>query len=265
VVKAINMKNKLVGWDSAAYRADKLKLGLVDDPFDLVSFESSMAQNWTRNDEAIIERLKDKYMNVQAIELNILTFEKTAQENKEGLGEYLMRLRRLVKEAYDGNSQTELDKRVAWRFVSGVQDKRITKKLMESGWMEDRYRSKPLEELLRIAEVTKQTDDAVEILDKEKSSGSVNMFQSEIGSVAAVGRFSENRRTFRQKSSSGESNSSMSGRSSGSSLPLEMYECWYCKRQHRGGWFYCSKRKKENPRWKPNRSDSSKAKTGFRQ
>ena len=72
-----------------------------------------------------------------------------------------MRLRRLVKEAYDGDNQPELDKRVPWKFVSGVQDKQITKKLMETGWMLDKRHAKPLEELLKLAEVTKQTDDAV--------------------------------------------------------------------------------------------------------
>ncbi|KAL5260338.1 hypothetical protein ACHWQZ_G010459 [Mnemiopsis leidyi] len=108
VVKQINMQGKITGWDSPQFRASKLKLGLVNDPFD-----------W---------------------------------EPKEDLSEYLMRLRRLVKEAYDGDNQPELDKRVPWKFVSGVQDKQITKKLMETGWMLDKRHAKPLEELLKLAE-----------------------------------------------------------------------------------------------------------------
>ena len=166
VVKAINMKNQLVGWDSPVYRADKLKLGLVNDPFDYVSFENAMAQKWTEDDDLIIEKLKDKFMNTQAIEMNILMFEKSMQEQKEDLSEYLMRLRRTVKDAYDSENQSELDKRVAWKFVSGVSDKNITKKLMENGWMEDRQTAKPLEELLKIAEVTRRTDEAINVIEK---------------------------------------------------------------------------------------------------
>jgi hypothetical protein len=251
VVRQINMQGKITGWDSPQFRASKLKLGLVNDPFDYVSFESSMFQSWTDDDQQLIEKLMDKYMNVQAVELNILTFENAAQESKEDLAEYLMRLRRLVKEAYDGENQPELDKRVAWKFVSGIQDKRITKKLMETGWMLDRRCAKPLEELLKLAEVTKQTDDAVAILDKEKHNGSVSVFQNEdFGSIAQFSRQGYDKRN-RTKVNSGDSS-----RSSGSQPPLEFLKCWYCKKEHRGGWFYCSKRKKEDPTWKPSRSNA---------
>lgn len=261
VVKQINMQGKITGWDSPVFRASKLKLGLVNDPFDYISFESSMSQSWTNDDQEIIEKLKDKYMNVQAVELNILTFENASQEPKEDLAEYLMRLRRQVKEAYDGEDQPELDKRVAWKFVSGVQDKRITKKLMEKGWMLDRRFAKPLEELLKLAEVTKQTEDAVKILDKEKNGGSINMFQDcDVGHIAAVDKQGYEKRNNRSKTSSGDS-----ARSSGSSqLPLDVVKCWYCQKEHRGGWFYCSKRKREDPKWKPPRySPKSKPTTSI--
>ena len=251
VVRQINMQGKIAGWDSPQFRASKLKLGLVNDPFDYVSFESSMFQSWTEDDQQLIEKLMDKYMNVQAVELNILTFENAAQETKEDLAEYLMRLRRLVKEAYDGENQPEMDKRVAWKFVSGIQDKRITKKLMETGWMLDRRCAKPLEELLKLAEVTKQTEDAVAILDKEKQGGAINVFQQEeSGSFAVFSRQGYDKRTNRSKFNSGDSS-----RSSGSQPTLEFLKCWYCQKEHRGGWFYCSKRKKEDPKWRPSRSN----------
>jgi hypothetical protein len=257
VVRELNMKSRLTGWDSPKFRSGKLKLCMVGDPFDYISFESSMLHGWTDNDEEIIEKLMDKFMNLQAIELNMLTFEKAEQEGKESLGEYLMRLRRLVKEAYDGDSQSELDRKVAWKFVSGIQDRQIKKKLLENGWMKDRRSAKPLEELLRLAEVTKQTDDAVEVMDKHNGAGSVNMF-SEDTKIAAFNRFSSDRRTAgRVKSSSGESKNSTDSRSSdrsySSGLALEFIECWYCKKKHRGGWFYCSQRKREEPEWRPKR------------
>ena len=271
VVKQINMQGKITGWDSPQFRASKLKLGLVNDPFDWVTFQSSMLQSWTNDDELLIEKLMDKYMNVQAVELNILTFENTAQEPKEDLSEYLMRLRRLVKEAYDGDNQPELDKRVAWKFVSGVQDKRITKKLMETGWMLDRRHAKPLEELLKLAEVTKQTEDAVAILDKEKHGGYANAFISDdSASIASFSSQGSDRKSTRNKFNSGDSS-----RSSGSQSTPDTFKCWYCQKEHKGGWFHCSKRKKDDPDWRPSRTRSqyktaaksgqSGAGTGFRQ
>ena len=271
VIKAINMKNQLVGWDSAIYRADKLKLGLTNEPFDYVSFENAMAQEWTKDDNLILEKLKDKYMNTQAIEMNILTFEKATQEQKEDLGEFIMRLRRSVREAYDGEHQEELDKRVAWKFVSGVSDKQITRKLMESGWMKDRHSAKPLEELLKIAEVARQTDEAIEVIGKEKHVPHVSAFQSlpeehEVENISAFVRPHQNKNNLdRGKTSSGESKSSYSSgnsaSSSGSNLPIPMKECWYCKKKHRGGWFLCTKRKNEDPSWKPGRNKASKDNT----
>ena len=245
VVRELNMKSKLTGWDSSNFRAGKLKLCLVGDPFDYVSFESSMFNSWTDNDEEIIEKLMDKFMNLQAIELNMLTFEKTEQDGKETLGEYLMRLRRLVKEAYDGDSQAELDRKVAWKFVSGIRDRQIKKKLLENGWMKDRRSAKPLEELLRLAEVTKQTDDAVDVMDKHKGASSTE----EEGKIGAINRF---------KSSSGDSKRNSDSRSSGRSQPSgSALDCWYCKEEHKGGWFHCAKRKKEDPDWRPKRKGSN--------
>ena len=242
VVRKLNIAAKLTGWDKPEYRADKLKLALQGDAFDFVSFESSMLKQWTKNDDDIILKLKDRFINIQAVELNILKFEKSCQEQKELLNEYLARLRQLVKDAYDGDSQAELDRKVAWKFVSGVQDDKIRRKLMEDGWMQNRRESKSLEEILKVAEVTKRTDEAV------RATGSNN-------NISMVGE-TDQINAARFKRSSNES--SNSGRSSGemsnsSGLALDFIMCWYCNREHRGGWFYCSKRKKENPSWRPER------------
>ena len=41
---------------------------------------------------------------------------------------------------------------------------------MKNGWMLNRHELKPLEEILKLAEVTKQTEDAVNVLDNKKLS-----------------------------------------------------------------------------------------------
>ncbi len=272
VVRELNMRARLTGWDSAEHRAGKLRLSLKGDAFDFVSLSSSMCEAWTMDDEKLIAKLKDKFINVQAIELNILNFEKCIQENKETLSEYQTRLQRLVKEAYDGDSQRELDRKVAWKFVSGVSDERVRRKMLENGWMKNRKESKSLEELLKLAEVTKRTEDAVRILGKETVT--VNALSEEKN----VASFNSNRTTpadrrERQKTNSSESTGSGSGSRKGSSssssdLPLDFLQCYYCNKSHRGGWLYCSKRKSENPNWRPTRSrfgsTSQKSRKDFR-
>ncbi len=221
------------------------------DAFDYVTFEDSMQRAWSRNDEMIIEKLKDRYLNIQAIEVNILNFEKSHQEGKELLNEYLARLQQLVKDAYEGDEQKELDRKIAWKFVSGVSDEKIRRKLMEEGWMKNRREAKPLEELLKMAEITKQTEDAVKALKPEGTIATLAEQENATGMINA-NRF---------KKASSESNNSNSSKTSGSSnsygLALEFISCWYCKKQHRGGWFYCDKRKKEDPSWRPERRSQS--------
>ena len=167
----------------------------------------------------------------------------------------MTRLQMTVKEAYDGDSQLDLDRRVACKFVSGLGDERIKRKLLEGGWMKSRQEAKPLEDLLKVAEIAKKTDDAVKATGKETDS--INAAQEY--SVSAWEQKSSSYGGDRRKQSSGESgrpNRSSSSRGSGGSsdgLPLEFLECFYCKTKHRLGWFHCPVRKKEDPTWRPAR------------
>ena len=247
VVKKLNMAAMLTGWDDKEYRANKLKLALQGEAFDFVSFEGSMGRAWTMDGEEIIEKLKDRYLNIQAVEMNILRFEQSCQERQELLNEYLARLQQLVKDAYEGDEQNELDRKVAWKFVSGVLDDKIQTKLMQEGWMKTRREAKPLEELLKLAEVTKQTEEAVKAMNAGSASGSISALHS--------AHYDDQVNVVRAKQHSSDSNRSRGSESvtsSGSSgMALEVLNCWYCNKQHRGGWFYCYKRKKENPNWRP--------------
>ena len=64
VVRQLNMEARLTGWDSSVHRAGKLKLCLAGDAFDYVSLASSMAQEWTFDDNTMLEKLKDKFINI---------------------------------------------------------------------------------------------------------------------------------------------------------------------------------------------------------
>ena len=118
---------------------------------------------------------------------------------------------------------------------------------MEDGWMKSRREAKPLEELLKVAEIAKQTDEAVKAMKPE--SGTVSMlYDDQDGQICA------NR--FRQLSSD-SSASRASGSSNSSGMTSDFLQCFYCNKKHRGGWLYCEKRKKENPKWKPQRGNNS--------
>ena len=158
VVKEINIAGRMQGWDKPDFRADKLKMALQGDPYSYVSFESSMNQSWTRHDEKIISKLKDRYMSIQAVELSILQFEQRSQGSQESYYDFMNHLRQMVSEAYDGDLQIELNRKVAWKFVSGIHNDEIRVKVMEAGWMQSRKEAKPLQDLLKIAEATRTSD-----------------------------------------------------------------------------------------------------------
>ena len=251
-VRDMNVQLKITGWDDPVYRAGEITLCLKGDAFDFVKFAKASHEEWASRDDSLLAKLQDKFINIQAVEMNILHFEQSVQEPKESLGEYMSRLRRAVREAYDGDAQSELDRKVAWRFVSGVTEKRVRDKILESGWMRNRREAKPLEELEKIAEYTKRSEDASKAMSRNSGMG-VAAFQEEM-TVSAF----NSRNSYRSKKPSAESRGSSGSKgssSSGSDLPLDSTLCWYCKQSHRGGWFHCSKRRKENPGWKPNRGD----------
>ena len=127
----MNMGLKISGWDDPKYRAGKIVLCLKGEAFDYVQFANSVSEPWTDDDESMLGRLKDKFINIQAIEMNILSFEQSVQETRETIDEFMSRLKRGVRDAYDGDDQHELDRKVAWRFVSGLRDRTCRDKILD--------------------------------------------------------------------------------------------------------------------------------------
>jgi len=255
VVKQLNVAARLTGWDNPEYRANKLKLALQGEAFDYVSFESTMPnKTWTVNDEEILVKLQDRYLKIQAIELHILEFERCAQGPKEPLSEFLSRIQRLAADAYDGDSDTELERKLAWRFVTGIRSDSIRQKLMEFGWMKTRREAKSLEELLKVAEMAKMTEEAVRSTGPERNSVSV-VQQEEVDTVNAA-RF-ERRKTQSSDSSKSAGSKSSTGGSD------DFFECHYCHKKHKGGWRRCALRREQDPDWRPKRTDAPRTKKDF--
>ena len=84
------------------------------DAFDYVKFASSLHEGWTSNDDILLSKLKDKFINIHTIEMNILDFEQSVQEPRGTINEVLSGLKRKVRDAYDRDLQRELDRKVAW-------------------------------------------------------------------------------------------------------------------------------------------------------
>ena len=128
--------------------------------------------------------------------------------------------------------------------------------------MRNRQEAKELDELQRIAEQTKRNDEASRAM--SKNSGHISLFEdkkcweSELDTIAAFSS-SGNTSGSRSKTNSPDSaGSSRGGSSRKVSTPdnSENFECYYCRtKSHRGGWFHCPKRKKENPAWKPKNNE----------
>ena len=114
--------------------------------------------------------------------------------------------------------------------------------------MKSRREAKPLEELLKVAEIAKQTDEAVKAMKQE--GGTVAMLTGELEGGACATR-------FRHKSND-SSASKTSGSSNSSGMVLDYLMCFYCHKKHRGGWFFCEKRKKEDPDWRPPRKSNNR-------
>ena len=245
LIRMVNMRNLLANWDDPSYRAAKLRIALHGAPASYIGEESSMAKDWTENDDEIIKRLKERYIDTESIELRIMEAEEVSQEKNEPLSEYLSRVQRVVRLAYPEEPENIINKRVAWKFLSGIQDKEIRSAVIKEKWMAGQD-AKPLEEILLIAETTRKTLIATTMTGQSK------------GTVSVVKRGSSDEfslpSTHSSRNASSESTkSSSSSGSSRSSKPGNKthQECLYCRKKHPGGWKDCFKRKRVEPDWTP--------------
>ena len=157
LVRAVNRDDeKFVQWQDTAYRAKKLKLVLRGEAGEYISNEESMGKIWVNDDDEILQHLLDRYSNTQMVELNIMEFEKAVQKSNEPLCEFLSRVQRLALEAFEDEPKDIREKRIAWRFLSGILDTDVRTALIKEGWMIDKRTPKSPEEILKIAESTRQ-------------------------------------------------------------------------------------------------------------
>ena len=154
-VRLVNIRNRLMNWDDPEYRAQKLKLALRGPPAQYVSGESNRTKPWTLDDEKIIKQLEERYIYKDATELKILEAESITQNDREPLPEYMVRVQSAMEEAYMGEPDFVIGKKVAWKFLNGIKQKEIRSAVIREKWMKNKTEAKTSEELLHIAEVAR--------------------------------------------------------------------------------------------------------------
>ena len=238
--KDMNQQRKVPGWDNAEYRARELRFQLQGEAAVYVRQEETMRQSWVLNDEAIIEKLKDRWLNRDCIEMDILEFEEARQGEYETLAQYMQRLKGLGQRAFSEFDGNGMHQRIIWRFLDGVRDKEIRSAIIRERWMKDRKTPKSYDEVLRIATNAQMTKVAA----NATGSGSGGQHTAK-AKLAALNQNTPNR------SGSNRGRTKKPGGNVGRSEAPRAFDCFYCHQRHAGGWRECAKRRKENPTWTP--------------
>lgn len=245
LVDEINKTRGVRTWTTEAYRACILRMALRGPAADWISQESAMLSTWVKDDQKIIAKLKERYIKNTAIELHIIAFEQSSQKDGETISEYMVRLQKLIENAYCKHPAHIKQMRVVWQFLNGLRDRDVREVLIREKWMEDGENAKSYEEILKIAEGTLNTKIASRATGRP-THGAVGAAR-ETGTVAPVNGAGGSYRRDTRKSDE----SSVQG-------TRPKWECYYCKKMHEGGWFRCEKRRAENPKWRPGDKPNSK-------
>ena len=104
LVKAANIARDVAVWKEATYRSVELRLCLTGAPAEYIREEAAQGSTWVQNDEEILNRLEQRYVTTEAIEVRIIRFEEAKQGEEESLADFLTRLQRLASEAYASES-----------------------------------------------------------------------------------------------------------------------------------------------------------------
>ena len=85
LIRMVNMRKRLTNWDDPSYRAAKLRIALNGAPAEFIEEKSSMLKDWTENDNEIMRRLKERYIDTESIELRIMEAEEVSQQKDEAV------------------------------------------------------------------------------------------------------------------------------------------------------------------------------------
>ena len=236
----MNQQRKVPGWGDAKYRARELRFQLQGEAGVYVRQEEAMQEDWVFDDERIIEKLKERWLNRDCIELDIINFEEARQTDNESLGQFMDRLKGLGHRAFSEFDSKGMQQRIIWRFLDGVRDKDIRSSIIKERWMADRKTPKPYSEVLKIAETAHLNKVAASATGMGQPSKKIAVMSNRDGlSKDSTPRGSRGGKVVR-----GTSRGSVQAAGT-------QFACFYCNETHPGGWRSCEERKRKNPNWKP--------------
>ena len=148
----MNQQRKVPGWGDPRYRAKELRYQLQGEAAVFIRQEEAMHEKWVDDDDKIIEKLKERWLNRDCIELDIIDFEEARQNDGESLAQFMQRLKGLGHRAFSEFDTNGMQQRIIWRFLDGVKDKDVRSSIIRERWMKDRRHPKSYAEVLKIAE-----------------------------------------------------------------------------------------------------------------
>ena len=253
LVDRINKARGVRVWRKPGYRALMLRSALRGAASEFVeNAENIMLTPWVENDQEILQKLMERYVTNAAIELRIIEFETASQLEGEPLGEYMVRIQRLMEKAYSTHPQYIKEVRVVWQFLNGLRDRDVREALIKEKWMKDGQNAKSYDEILKIAETVVNAKVAAKATGQVKAQGFKSGTINALSSSNTTGKKSpKNKGKYNYRSNSSPYNTS------GSRTRKDSLVCWYCeKKDHEGGWQQCPLREEKDPQWKPGKNQS---------
>ena len=148
----INVQKGIPGWDRPDYRAKELRCQLTGEAATMIRQEEAMLEPWVNDDREIIKKLKDRWVNRDCIELDIIEFEEARQSDNESLAQFMTRVKGLGQRAFSEFDPRGMQQRIIWRFLDGVRDRDVRASIIRERWMVDRVKPKSYDEVLKIGE-----------------------------------------------------------------------------------------------------------------
>ena len=242
LVNEINTARGVKVWKKPSYRALILRMALRGPAADYIEQESRLLSQWVKDDMQIIEKLKARYIQNSAVELHIINFEKAEQGEGEPLSDYMVRLQRLVLNAFPDYPEWVNQNKVVWQFLNGARDKDVREALIREGWMLDSKTAKSYEVVLKTAEQVVNTRKAA------KATGRIGQASGSTTSSSAVSAVS-GAPPNKKRRSSGQGKTQVRPKQTPSwGSGTGNFFCVCCRTtDHYGGWKECPKFKAEHP------------------
>lgn len=258
VIRA-NVANNVENWLNQQYRAVQLRLQISGEPECWLNQAEQSGEAWVQSGDAIVERFDRRFVTADGIEMAIRHFEEARQEVAEELGSFMSRLRRLAGYAFGMEGEDSRRSRVIWKFITGILDEAVRRDIIRQKWMGADGRAKEYDVILSTAQdalgvirATEMSGPSVSAVKQDALVAAVQDLSRRVDRVLSLGS-EDGRRSHPQQRQ-------QRGRGSGKRrLSTRILQCWYCSKEHVGGYRSCNKRAREMPNWEPTQDAQSRA------